>query len=82
MPVVRLVLWTSLYGVMEFARLLVPLFRPVGVVVAMLRRRWMRAFVVTVSFLSVGTTLVTPRPAVLCAGKHCGYQKQSQYGRA
>ena len=37
-PAVRLMLWASLHCVMEFARLLVPVFRPIGVMVAVLRR--------------------------------------------
>lgn len=75
MPVVCLMLRASLHCVMEFARLLVPVFRPVGVMVAMLRRGWVRVSVVRVSFLSVGTTLMLSRPAVLCAGKYCGCEK-------
>lgn len=74
-PVVRVVLWASLHCLMEFTRLLVPVFRPVGVMVAVLRRGWVRVSVVRVTFLSVGTTLVISRPAVLCAGKHCGCEK-------
>lgn len=72
---VPVVLWASLHCLMEFTRLLVPVFRPVGVMVAALRRGWVRVPVVRVTFLSVGTTLVISRPAVLCAGKHCGCEK-------
>jgi hypothetical protein len=42
----------------------------------------MPVFVVTFRFLPVRTTLVTLRPAVLCAGYHGRSQEQSEYGRA
>jgi hypothetical protein len=57
----------SLDSFMEIASLLMPVFWPIAVV-AMLRRGCMPVFVVTLRFLPVRTTLVTLRPAVLCAG--------------
>jgi hypothetical protein len=83
MPVVRLMLGASLYCVMEFARLLVAMFRPIAVVVAMLRCRLVRAVMVNITFPAVViTTFMISRPAVLCAGKHGCCQQQCQYGRA
>jgi hypothetical protein len=58
----------SLDSFMEIASLLVPVFWTIAVMVAMLRRGCMPVFVVTLRFLPVRTTLVTLRPAVLCAG--------------
>jgi hypothetical protein len=83
MLAIRVMLRASLDCVMEFARLLVPIFRPIGVVVAMLRWRLARAVVVNVTLLAVViTTLMISRPAVLCTGKHGCCQQESQYGRA
>jgi hypothetical protein len=83
MLAVRLMLRASLDCVMEFARLLVPMFRPIGVVVAVLRLRLVGAVVVNVTFPAVViTTFMISRPVVLCTGKHGYCQQESQYGRA
>lgn len=83
MLAVRLMLRASLDCIMEFARLLVPMFRPIGVVVAVLRLSLVRAVVVNVTLLAVViTTFMISRPAVLCTGKHGCCQQESQYGRA
>ena len=81
MPAVRLMLGAPVDCFMGFAKRLVALFRSVFLVFAVLRLRLVRAFVlVNVTFLPVGTTtFVISRPAVLCAGKHCCSQQQSQY---
>ena len=81
MPAVRLMLVASVVCLMGFAKRLVALFRSIFLVFAVLRLRLVRAFVlVNVTFLPVGTTtFVLSRPAILCAGKHCCSQQQSQY---
>jgi hypothetical protein len=78
MPAVRLMVGPSVDCFMEFASLLTPVFWPIAVV-ALLRRGCMPVFVVTVPSLPVRTTLVTLRPAVLCAGQDGRSQEQSQY---
>ncbi|MGZ4731258.1 MAG: hypothetical protein ACXVZH_03870 [Terriglobales bacterium] len=80
MLAVRVMLRALLDCVMD---LLVPMFRPIGVVVAMLCWRLVRAVVVNVTLLAVViTTFMISRPAVLCTGKHGCCQQESQYGRA
>ena len=67
---------------MGSAKFLVPLFRHVSLMLAVLRLRLVRAFVlVSVTFPRVGTTFVISLPAVLCAGEHRCSQQQSQYER-
>ncbi|MGH9543983.1 MAG: hypothetical protein ACRD23_02085 [Terriglobales bacterium] len=67
---------------MGSAKFLVPLFRHVSLVLAVLRLRLVRAFVLLSATLPrVGTTFVISGLAVLCAGKHRCSQQQSQYER-
>jgi hypothetical protein len=81
---IHVTLWFSMVCLVEFARLLVMMFRAIPLVVAVLLLRWMLAFVlVRVALLCVRATLfMTSGPAVLSAGKACSPQQQHHYRRA
>jgi len=79
MPAVRLMLRAPVGRFMGLSKRLVPLFRSVVLVPAVLRWRLARAFVlVNLTFLPVGTTFLVSRPAMLCVDKHCCSQQHSQ----
>ena len=80
MGAVHVRLGSTMDRLMEFVRLLVMMFRAISWVVARMRLRGVRAFVlVRIRRLSVRAALfVTSRPAVLSTGKTCCSQQQSE----